>query len=84
MDEFLSVTAKGISAEVSEGDYDALVAVMAHLGHVRDRLHRTDALFGPLAATIAFISNYNQDLPETIHLLLQVETADHELMLYEF
>ncbi|KAA0195809.1 hypothetical protein HAZT_HAZT000174 [Hyalella azteca] len=71
MDEFLSVTAKGISAEVSEGDYDALVAVMAHLGHVRDRLHRTDALFGPLAATIALISNYNQDLPETIHLLLQ-------------
>ena len=72
LDQFLAITSKGISSEVPEGSYDALVDVMAHLGGVRDRLNRTDAMFSPLAATIQLIKSYSLDLPETIHLLLQV------------
>lgn len=72
LDDFMTKTSKGICTEVPESSYDALVEVMAYLGGVRDRLTRTDAIFSPLAATIQLIKNYNLDLPETIHLLLQV------------
>ena len=45
---------------------------MGHLVAVRDRTQATNAMFEPLKATIALVKQYNGDLPEAMHLKLQV------------
>ncbi|KAL7641749.1 UNVERIFIED_CONTAM: hypothetical protein RMT77_007623 [Armadillidium vulgare] len=71
LDDFIRETESGVNQEVEEGDYETLVSVMGHLVAVRDRLRATDAMFEPLKQTIALVQQYEEDLPEAMHLKLQ-------------
>lgn len=46
--------------------------VMGHLMRVKDRQVVTDDMFGPLKETIALLSTYGDEMPEEVHLQLQV------------
>lgn len=70
--EFIKVADVGLAQEVQEGDYDGLVAVMGHLMAVKDRQATTDEMFEPLKQTIELLKTYGQELPEEVHLQLQV------------
>lgn len=75
LDNFIKTTEVGVAQDLNNGDYDTLVSIMAHLVRVRDRVHTTDAMFEPLKAIIALVQQYGDDLPETMHLKLQVGLA---------
>ena len=70
--EFIKVTDDGLQKEVQEGDYDELVAVMGNLFAVRERQATTDEMFEPLKQTIELLKTYDQEMPEEVHLQLQV------------
>ena len=70
--EFIKVADVGLAQEVAEGDYDGLVAVMGHLMAVKDRQATTDEMFEPLKQTIELLKTYGQELPEEVHMQLQV------------
>lgn len=72
LDDFIRNTESGINQDLDEGDYDVLVSIMGHLVAVRERLRATDAMFEPLKAKIALVQQYEEDLPEAMHLKLQV------------
>lgn len=59
---------------VEEGNYDALVNVMAYLMNVKERQEVTDEMFEPLKETIQLLKYYDQDLSEEVNVLLQVCT----------
>ena len=62
----------GLSADVKEGDYHGLVAVMGHLMAVKDRQQATDNMFEPLKQTIELLKGYGQEMPEEVVQKLQV------------
>jgi dynein heavy chain len=55
-----------------EGDYAGLIKVMGHVMAVKDRQAGTDEMFEPLKETIELLKSYNQEMPEEVHLQLQV------------
>ena len=69
---FISTTDKGLTVQVEEGDYTGLVDVMGHLMAVRDRQSATDEMFEPLKKTIELLKTYDQEMPEEVHVQLQV------------
>lgn len=73
--EFIKIADVGLAQEVEEGDYDGLVAVMGHLMAVKDRQATTDEMFEPLKQTIELLKTYGQELPEEVHMQLQVGVA---------
>lgn len=73
--EFIKIADVGLAQEVEEGDYDGLVAVMGHLMAVKDRQASTDEMFEPLKQTIELLKTYGQELPEEVHMQLQVGVA---------
>ena len=79
--EFIKVADVGLTEEVTEGDYDGLVAVMGHLMAVKDRQASTDEMFEPLKQTIELLKTYGQELPEEVHLQLQVGRPFFQLVL---
>lgn len=70
--EFIKVTDDGLQREVKEGDYEGLVFVMGNLFAVRERQATTDEMFEPLKQTIELLKTYDQEMPEEVHLQLQV------------
>ena len=62
----------GLTQPVEEGDYNGLVAVMGHLMAVKDRQTVTDEMFEPLKQTIELLKTYGQEMPEEVHMQLQV------------
>lgn len=58
---------------VEEGDYDTLVDVMFNLLAIKDRQATTDNMFEPLKQTIELLKTYNQEMPDEIHQLLEVQ-----------
>ena len=70
--EFIKVTDKGLTKPVDEGDYDGLVECMEHLSAVKDRQANTDEMFEPLKQTIELLKTYEQEMPEEVHMQLQV------------
>lgn len=72
LDKFIKEAEVGVAQDLGNGDYDILVSIMGHLVAVRERIHSTDAMFEPLKSTIALVKQYGDDLPETMHLKLQV------------
>lgn len=62
----------GLSKDVKAGDYDHLVETMQLLGDVKDRQAETDKIFEPLGKTIELLQSYNQEMPESVHHLLEV------------
>lgn len=75
LDKFIKETEVGVAQDLGNGDYDVLISIMGHLVAVRDRIHSTDAMFEPIKATIALVKQYGDDLPETMHLKLQVSSC---------
>lgn len=68
----LQVTNGGLSVDIVEGDYSALVEVMGHLMAVKERQQTTDNIFDPLKQTIELLKNYGQEMSDEVHQLLQV------------
>nr|XP_018673081.1 dynein beta chain, ciliary [Ciona intestinalis] len=71
LEDFIETTDNGLQLEVKEGDYDALVKVMANLVAVRERQQATDGMFEPLKSTIDLLLTYDQELPEESHAQLE-------------
>ena len=80
--EFIKVADVGLAQEVAEGDYDGLVAVMGHLMAVKDRQATTDEMFEPLKQTIELLKTYGQELPEEVHMQLQVNLVLYGMVWY--
>lgn len=72
LDEFIKITAIGLSGKVEECDYADLVDAMVHLMAVKERQSSTDKMFEPLQHTINLLKTYEQELPEAVHKLLEV------------
>lgn len=54
---------------------------MGHLMAVKDRQATTDEMFEPLKQTIELLKTYGQELPEEVHLQLQVGRPFFQLVL---
>ena len=61
-----------MSGSVDEGDYQGLVDLMARLMAVKDKQTTADHMFEPLTQTIELLKTYQQELPDAVHLQLQV------------
>lgn len=70
------MSTQGLSASVEEGDYQGLVDVMARLLAVKDKQTTADHMFEPLTETIELLKTYQQELPEAVHLQLQVSLVN--------
>ena len=70
--DFIKLADTGLTEPVEEGDYTGLVAVMGHLMAVKDRQSTTDEMFEPLKQTIELLKTYDQEMPEEVHMQLQV------------
>lgn len=57
---------------MEEGDYEGLVECMGNLFAVKERQASTDEMFEPLKQTIELLKTYEQEMPEEVHLQLQV------------
>lgn len=68
----MKVARAGLKKPIKEGDYDGLVEVMGHLMKVKERQVATDHMFEPLKQTIELLKTYGEDMPEEVHLKLQV------------
>ena len=73
--DFIKSTDGGLQKEVQDDDYDGLVDVMGHLSAVRERQQTTDEMFEPLKQTIELLKTYEQEMPEEVHLQLQVGSS---------
>lgn len=72
MAEFIKTTDSGLGKQVEEGDYAGLVGCMGYLFAVKERQAVTDEMFDPLKQTIELLKTYEQEMPEEVHLQLQV------------
>eukprot|EP00041_Stephanoeca_diplocostata_P039521 m.1633795 g.1633795 ORF g.1633795 m.1633795 type:complete len:4492 (+) comp25411_c0_seq1:204-13679(+) len=66
LEDFVSKATEGLSQEIPEGDYDALVSVMSFLNEVSDRDAHSSDMFGPLNETVELLSAYEVELPDEI------------------
>ena len=73
LSDFIKTTDTGLEKPVEEGDYDGLVGCMGYLLAVKDRQATTDEMFEPLKQTIELLKTYEQEMPEEVHLQLQVK-----------
>ena len=73
--EFIKKTDSGLQKECEDGDYEGLVFVMGNLFAVRERQAATDEMFEPLKQTIELLKTYDQEMPEEVHLQLQVSIS---------
>ena len=70
--EFIKTADTGLMKQVEEGDYDGMVDIMGHLMAIKDRQLLTDEMFDPLKQTIELLKTYDQEMPEEVHMQLQV------------
>ncbi|EGD79180.1 outer dynein arm heavy chain beta [Salpingoeca rosetta] len=64
---FIESAKVGLTKEVPEGDYDALVGVMGYLNALTSRAEATDAMFGPLGDTVKLLNTYEVEVgPEVL------------------
>lgn len=70
---FMKDARTGLKTPVKEGDYNGLVEVMGHLMKVKERQVATDNMFEPLKQTIELLRTYGEEMPEEIHVKLQVD-----------
>ena len=69
---FIQDTAHGLSAKVSDGDYEGLVNLMGHFRAIRDRQISNEQHFKPLNSTAELLKTYGQQLPESVYTQLEV------------
>ena len=70
--DFIKATDDGLTKPIDDGDYEGLVNVMGNLFAVRERQAITDEMFEPLKQTIELLKTYDQEMPEEVHIQLQV------------
>lgn len=68
---FIRKADEGLLQTVKEGDYDALVGIMAILMQVKERALKTDEMFEPMQETIQLLKYFDMDIPEEVNVLLQ-------------
>ena len=73
LEEFIIESDGVLLLPVEEGDYDALVRVMAVLKKIRDRQFETDEMFKPLRETIELLKTYEVEFSEETYIQLQVK-----------
>ena len=73
LDEFIKVKDVHLAKEVSEGDFAHLVAMMGHLGDVREKTAQYDNLFEPVKQKIELLKTYGQEVPDEVYEKLQVK-----------
>ncbi|XP_059474542.1 dynein beta chain, ciliary-like isoform X3 [Neocloeon triangulifer] len=61
----------GLQAAVKDDDYLSLVSVMSYLRQIKSRLEETDGQFAPLRETLQLLAQYEHEMPEEIHVLLE-------------
>jgi len=57
---------------VKEGDFENLVAMMGHLGTVRDKMNQYDNMFDPIKKKVELLKSYGQEVPDDVFERLQV------------
>lgn len=72
LEDFISTSIQGMQGNVEEGDYQGLVDIMARLLAVKDKQAIADTMFEPLTETVELLKTYQQELPESVYLQLQV------------
>ncbi|XP_053911715.1 dynein axonemal heavy chain 17-like [Cuculus canorus] len=72
LEGFLRDLDTGLNKPLEEGDYDGLVEMMGHVRRAKERQAATDTMFEPLKEMVALLSSYGEQMPEEIHLQLQV------------
>ena len=81
--DFIALTSGGLTKEVPEGEYNALVECMGYLGAVRQRIPETDNMFEPLKQTIDLLKTYQQEMSEDVHQLLEVGAVTEYLSVFQ-
>ena len=82
LEAFIEAADKGLTQDVSKGDYNTLVEVMAMLGEVKERQEKTDEMFEPMKQTIELLRQYGQEMPDEVHQQLQVNPTLIVLLRY--
>lgn len=72
LSKFIKSTDSGLLTPIEEGDYNGMVDCMGYLYAVKERQQATDEMFEPLKQTIELLKTFEQELPEEVHLQLQV------------
>eukprot|EP00049_Salpingoeca_infusionum_P001275 m.46981 g.46981 ORF g.46981 m.46981 type:complete len:4526 (+) comp10948_c0_seq2:170-13747(+) len=67
LDAFIKKATGGLGAEITEGDYDALVQTMGYLNNVTSRTAATDAMFQPLSETVKLLASYDVEVDLAVH-----------------
>lgn len=65
--DFIKLHDKGLSVTVNDGDYDALVNVMSHLGAVREKQPIYDVMFEPLKQKLELLKSYGQEIHDDVY-----------------
>lgn len=73
LDDFIKEKDKHLVKEVKEGDFENLVAMMGHLGQVREKTNQYDNMFEPIKKKIELLKNYGQEVPDDVYDKLQVK-----------
>jgi dynein heavy chain len=75
LDEFIKNKDKELVKEVKEGEYEHLVAMMGHLGQVREKTAQYDNMFDPIKKKIELLKTYGQEVPDDVFDKLQVRVG---------
>ncbi|KAL1259213.1 hypothetical protein QQF64_009790, partial [Cirrhinus molitorella] len=71
LEEFMLQAESRLKEPVCGGDYQALVQVMSYLLAIRDRQTSTDQLFEPVIDVVNLLEQYEETLPECVHMQLE-------------
>ena len=72
LDIFIKEKDKALVKTVRKGDYSNLIAMMGHLGAVREKTAFFDNMFDPLKKKIELLKTYGQEVPDDVYERLQV------------
>lgn len=71
LEAFIQEAEKGLSQTLREGDLKTLISVMGYLQKVKDRLYKTDNMFGPIKEYIELLKSYDYEMPEQVFIQLE-------------
>lgn len=69
--DFIRRADEQLLQQITEGDYEGLVNIMAYLLNVKERAITTDDMFEPMQEIINLLKYYDMDIPEEVNVYLQ-------------
>ena len=72
LDQFIKAKDKELVKDVPAGDYANLVAMMGHLGAVREKTTQYDTMFDPIKKKIDLLKTYGQEVSDDVYDKLAV------------